>query len=117
MGFQCCWTVHCMDLFQKLGKGMGGGSWLHCGVTCSCVELCCVFVVVDIEMSGHSHNLICVFLLLSFVPHTEYHRVRIVQVYQYQCQWLVLHSSRRVVVVQVVHVVQQETGSNKIRKP
>ena len=96
---------------------MGGGSGLHCGVTCSCVELCCVFVVVDIEMSGHSHNLICVFLLLSFVPHTEYHRVRIVQVYQYQCQWLVLHSSRRVVVVQVVHVVQQETGSNKIRKP
>ena len=49
---------------------MGGGSWLHCDVTCSCVELCCVFVVVGIEMSGHSHNLICVFLLLSFVPHT-----------------------------------------------
>jgi hypothetical protein len=104
-----------MDLFQKLGKEWEGGRGcivvLH---VVSSVELCCVFVVVGIEMSGHSYNLICVFLLLSFVPHTEYHRVRIVQVYQYQCQWLVLHSGRRRVVVQVV---QQETGSNKIRKP
>ena len=106
-----------MDLFQKLGKEWEGGR--GCIVVLHVVVLSssCVFVVVGIEMSGHSHNLICVFLLLSFVPHTEYHRVRIVQVYQYQCQWLVLHSSRRVVVVQVVHVVQQETGSNKIRKP
>jgi hypothetical protein len=117
MGFQCCWTVHCMDLFQKLGKEWEGGR--GCIVVLHVVVLSssCVFVVVGIKMSGHSHNLICVFLLLSFVPHTEYHRVRIVQVYQYQCQWLVLHSGRRRVVVQVVQVVQQETGSNKIRKP
>ena len=48
MGFQCCWTVRCMDLFQKLGKEWEGG---HGYIVVLVVLSSVVFSVV--EILGH----------------------------------------------------------------